>query len=66
MGQIKNVKKQLIMSQLAEHEYPKIKIRDDSSPSYDYLMSMDLYKLTEEEIEELKIKNSKNHSDQNP
>ena len=52
--QIKNVKKQLIMTQLAEHNYPKIKIRDDSSASYDYLMSMDLYKLTEEEIEELK------------
>jgi DNA topoisomerase-2 len=51
---IKNVKKKLIMTQLDEHKYPKIKIRDDSPASYDYLMSMDLYKLTEEEIIELK------------
>jgi hypothetical protein len=42
------------MTQLDEHKYPKIKIRDDSPASYDYLMSMDLYKLTEEEIIELK------------
>ena len=54
--EIKNVKKQKIMDQLTEHKYPKIAIRDDQTASFDYLMSMDLYKLTEEEIEELKKK----------
>ena len=41
---------------LTDHKYPKIAIRDDQTASFDYLMSMDLYKLTEEEIEELKKK----------
>ena len=54
--EIKNVKKQKIMDQLTDHKYPKIAIRDDQTASFDYLMSMDLYKLTEEEIEELKKK----------
>ena len=52
--EIKNVKKQKIMDQLAEHKFPKIALKEDQTVSYDYLMSMDLYKLTEEEIEELK------------
>ena len=54
--EIKNVKKQKIMDQLTEHKFPKISIKEDQEPSFDYLMSMDLYKLTEEEIEELKKK----------
>ena len=44
------------MDQLTEHKFPKISIKEDQEPSFDYLMSMDLYKLTEEEIEELKKK----------
>ena len=54
--EIKNVKKQKIMDQLTEHKFPKISIKEDQEPSFDYLMSMDLYKLTEEEIDELKKK----------
>jgi DNA topoisomerase-2 len=54
--QIKNVKKQIILNQLTEKKYPKISPKVDGEPSYDYLMSMDLYKLTHEEIEELKKK----------
>lgn len=53
--EIRNVKKSEIIQKLEEHEYPKIPTKDDN-PSYDYLLGMDLYKLTQEEIEELKNK----------
>lgn len=53
--EIRNVKKALVIQKLEEKEYPKIITKDDT-PSYDYLLSMDLYKLTEEESEELKKK----------
>ncbi len=54
--EIKNVKKQIIIDQLTDKSYPKFSTKDDGIASYDYLMSMDLYKLTHEEIEELKKK----------
>ena len=54
--EIKNVKKQIIIDQLTDKSYPKFSTKEDGIASYDYLMSMDLYKLTHEEIEELKKK----------
>ena len=53
--EIRNVKKALVIKALEEKQYMKIATKDDN-PSYDYLLSMDLYKLTEEEIDELKKK----------
>ena len=46
---------QSIINSLVEKNYPKI-ITKDTTASYDYLLGMDLYKLTSEEIEELKKK----------
>jgi DNA topoisomerase-2 len=53
--EIRNVKKAVVVQKLEEKQYPKIVTKDDT-PSYDYLLTMDLYKLTEEESEELKKK----------
>ena len=37
---------------LEEKEYPKLSNKlDDDNVNYDYLLKMDLYKLTEEEVE---------------
>jgi len=53
---IKNVKKNVLIQSLVEKQYPKISLKDNVEKSYDYLLGMDLYKLTTEEIEELKKK----------
>tara|TARA_B100000575_G_scaffold294592_2_gene311881 strand:+ start:2881 stop:6543 length:3663 start_codon:yes stop_codon:yes gene_type:complete len=53
---IKNVKKQILIQNLIDKDYPKISINETSESSYDYLLGMDLYKLTSEEIEQLKKK----------
>jgi DNA topoisomerase-2 len=54
--EIRNVKKALVIQGLENKEYPKIAGTDDTPPSYDYLLKMDLYKLTEEEVIDLKKK----------
>ena len=53
--EIRNKSKSNILSMLEEKEYPKlsIKLDDNAILSYDYLLKMDLYKLTKEEIDEL-------------
>jgi len=53
--EIRNVKKQVIIDNLADKNYPKF-VTKDNNASYDYLLGMDLYKLTSDEIEELKKK----------
>ena len=56
--EIRNKSKANILNILDVKKYPKLslKIDDDSIVSYDYLLKMDLYKLTKEEIEELNKK----------
>ena len=51
---IKNVKKNVLIQSLVEKNYPKISLKDNVEANYDYLLGMDLYKLTTEEIDELK------------
>ena len=53
---IKNVKKSVIIQSLVDKLYPKISLKDKIEANYDYLLGMDLYKLTTEEIDELKKK----------
>ena len=53
--EIKNVKKKTIMESLQNKNYPKITL-NNNEPSFDYLLGMDLYKLTQEEIDDLKNK----------
>ena len=53
---IKNVKKAAIITSLTDKNYPKISTKDDGIKSYDYLLGMDLYKLSTEEIDDLKKK----------
>lgn len=63
---LKNKKKQTILDELAERGFPKIASSVDSKEgSYDYLMGMDFYKLTEEEIEDLKAKTEKKQVEYN-
>ena len=52
---IRNKSKATVLQILEDKEYPKlsIKLDDDENISYDYILKMDLYKLTTEEIEEL-------------
>ena len=53
--EINNKKKHEIEEKLEEHKFPKIgRFKDDPKASYDYLLSMPLYNLTSEKIEELK------------
>ena len=53
---IKNKTKQKVYDILKEKGYPilSIKFDDDMNKSYDYLLNMNFYKLTQEEIEKLK------------
>lgn len=51
--EIRNKKKMEIEKDLEENGFPKLSKNSDE-PSYDYLLKMDLYKLTHEEIEKLK------------
>jgi len=60
--EIRNIKKQVIINSLVEKNYPKF-ITKDNTPSYDYLLGMDLYKLTSEEIDELKKKKEMKQSE---
>jgi DNA topoisomerase-2 len=55
----KNKKKQTVINELTQMGFPMIANTANNSPSYDYLMGMDFYKLTEEEIEDLKNKHEK-------
>ena len=49
---IRGKKKSIILDLLETKKYPKLSNKiDDESKSYDYLLKMDLYKLTVEEIE---------------
>ena len=52
---IKNKSKQLVYDILEEREYPTLssKLDDDEHKNYDYLLNMNFYKLTSEEIEKL-------------
>lgn len=53
--EINNKKKQEIEDKLEKLKFPKIgRTKDDTKVSYDYLLSMPLYNLTQEKIEELK------------
>ena len=52
---INNKKKIEIINLLEKDGYPKI-AEKDAEPSYDYLLNMNLYKLTFEEVEQLKNK----------
>jgi DNA topoisomerase II len=61
----KNVKKAAIILNLEEKNYPKISLKDTTDPSYDYLLGMDLYKLTKEEIDDLKQKKEFKESEYN-
>jgi DNA topoisomerase-2 len=56
---LKNKKKQVILDELAQRGFPKISSGSGHAESYDYLMGMDFYKLTEEEVEELQNKHDK-------
>ena len=53
---INNKKKQVIIDELEQSNYPKF---GDNELNYDYLLKMNLYKLTQEEIEILKAKKLK-------
>ena len=61
----KNVKKAAIILNLEEKNYPKISLKDTTDPSYDYLLGMDLYKLTKEEIDDLRQKKEFKESEYN-
>jgi len=53
--EINNKKKQEIEDKLEKLKFPRIgKSKDDTKLSYDYLLSMPIYNLTQEKIEELK------------
>ena len=53
--QINNKKRSEIEEKLEENKFPKIgRSKDDTKISYDYLLSMPIYSLTQEKIEELK------------
>ena len=53
--EINNKKKQEIEEKLEKHKFPKLgKSNEDTKVSYDYLLSMPIYNLTQEKIEELK------------
>ncbi len=61
---IRNKKKTIVIQQLEANNYPKIITKDDN-PTYDYLLGMDLYKLTEEEVDELKKKKQNKETEYN-
>ena len=53
--QVNNKKKSEIEIKLEEFEFPRLgKNRDDDKVSYDYLLSLPIYNLTKEKIDELK------------
>ncbi len=53
--EINNKKKQEIEEKLEKSKFPKIgRTKDDTKVSYDYLLTMPIYNLTQEKIEELK------------
>jgi DNA topoisomerase-2 len=52
--EINNKKKQEIEDKLAQHKFPKLGKSKDDKESYDYLLSMPIYNLTQEKIEDLK------------
>ncbi len=62
--EIRNKKKAIVIEQLEANNYPKISSKDDN-PTYDYLLGMDLYKLTEEEVDELKKKKQAKEAEYN-
>jgi DNA topoisomerase-2 len=52
--EINNKKKSEIEEKLESKKFPQLSATKDSKPSYDYLLSMPIYNLTFEKIEELK------------
>ena len=57
---IRNKSKKIIYELLESKEYPKISSNSNSDENYDYLLKMDLFKLSKDEIDELtKIQNIK-------
>lgn len=54
--EIRNKKKAVINTMLEEIGFPKLQSANGNEKTYDYLLTMDLYKLTYEEVEELKKK----------
>ncbi len=61
---IRNKKKQVVIQQLESFGYPKLTLKEDN-PSYDYILGMDLYKLTEEEVDDLKKKKENKEAEYN-
>ena len=51
---IRNKSKTEIHNILESKEYPKLEIKENTGKSFDYLLKMDLFKLSKDEIEKLK------------
>ena len=64
--EINNKKKQEIEDKLETAKFPKIgKSKDDIKVSYDYLLTMPIYNLTQEKIEELKKQHDEKEAEYN-
>jgi len=53
---LRKKKKQVVIDELKAKHYPEIAINMKNTPNYDYLLRMDILKLTDEELEELRKK----------
>jgi DNA topoisomerase-2 len=62
---IKNKSKFKVYETLKDKNYPELssKIDDDDNLNYDYLLNMNFYKLTSEEIEKLKLEKQRKETD---
>ncbi len=64
--EINNKKKQEIEEKLEKAKFPKLgKSKDDTKVSYDYLLTMPIYNLTQEKIEELKKQQEEKEAEYN-
>jgi DNA topoisomerase-2 len=64
--EINNKKKQEIEEKLETLKFPKLgRTKDDTKVSYDYLLSMPIYNLTQEKIEELKKQHDERETEYN-
>ena len=64
--EINNKKKQEIEEQLEKHKFSKIgRSKDDTKLSYDYLLTMPIYNLTQEKIDELKQQQDEKETEYN-
>lgn len=62
---IRNKAKKDIINELKEKQYSEFSLNLNSIPSYDYILKMDLYKLTKEEIDTLKNQKLKKETEVN-